>query len=278
MSPKSGVFIAFALDRCPAEALAVVMPWVPNGWSVQATGTAWGTSLVGGPSLLLEKHLIVAGTAVPHPWGVPGDPLDSRALLERFARYGFQVIQLNAGPFVVADAEQGVIAAALNGIVPIFVARGPHTVIGTHQQMVSALAGTSDVTRVPPGAYAVVDGRTCNIAGLTVYESLPLVSHRGVYEDLERHIGKSTSVWKHPSKAFVNASRRFDIRRSRYYLIASPRARTLRTSTSYATLIDALRPEINQLWWDASLRNATLLVPAFERPALDLLNLHTGVR
>src|SRR5205807_1219864 len=99
-----------------------------------------------------EGQLVAIGTAVADPWGLPGVELGRQAVLERFARYGNQVAQLAAGPFAVADFERASLTAALNGIVPVFLGRGTRLVVGTHPEMVTALAGSTSSVPIPPGS------------------------------------------------------------------------------------------------------------------------------
>lgn len=255
--------------------VAIASPWIPRGWNVAATKTQWGAALIAGPAVQREDHLVVLGTAVADPWGLPSTELDRHVVLERFAKYGNQVAQLAAGPYAVADLERASLIAAINGIVPVFISRSVRVVVGTHQQMVAALAGgTSSIpVSVPPGSSASVDGNIMNVAQFGVCESLPLMSLQALDGEVEQRIrgaGPSRQVRR---GVFANDALQVHVRWLGTALVASPRLASLRTAPSATAELQAVRRTVGELWWQAGLRNATLYVPAFERPVLDALTL-----
>lgn len=273
MSPDAGSIVALVGECQPTDAMAIGWRWIPRGWSVAASKTAWGTALIAGPAVLHQDHLVVVGTAVADPWGLPGSPLDRCVLLDRFARYGDQVTQLAAGPFAVADLGRASVIAALNGIVPVFLSRGTRGAVGSHPEMVAALAGSASSLPVPPGSSASVDGKIVNVARFGVCESLPLMRLEGLAAEVEHHIraaGLSRAVRR---GVFPDAPRQVHLFWLGASLVASPRLRSLRTALNAPAEFQAIRRRVSDLWWQAGLRNTSLFIPAFERPVLDSLTL-----
>jgi hypothetical protein len=273
VSTGAGSILALVGECQPADAMAVASPWIPRGWSVASSKTAWGASLLAGPAVLHEDDLVVVGTAVADPWGLPGSPLDRRIVLDRFARYGDQVTQLAAGPFAVADLRRASIIAALNGIVPVFLSRGARVAVGSHAEMVAALAGAAFSYPVPRGSSVSVEGKIANIAWFGVSESLPLMSLPALGAEVEHHIrgaGRSRPV---RARLFGDVSGQLHLRWVGSAMVASPSARSWRTPAQAAAALHTMRRNVGELWWRAGLRNVTLFVPAFERPAVDSLTL-----
>lgn len=275
MSQGAGSMVALVGAYHPTQALAVATQWIPRGWSVAASKTAWGAALIAGPAALREDHLVVIGTAVADPWGLPGRELDRHVVLQRFARYGNQVAQLAAGPFAVVDLERASLIAALNGIVPIFLGRGARVAVGSHPQMVAALAGSRSAApvRVPPGSSAYVDGKIMNVAQFGVRESLPLMRLQALEAEVEQHIRAAGLLREVRRGVFADGSGQVHVRWLGSALVASPRLESLRTALNAADEPEAIRRRVADLWSQAGLRNVTLYVPAFERPVLDSLTL-----
>ena len=276
MSSHAGALMVLVADRSPGQTLVLASPWIPPSWAVCVRATPWGAVLAAGPSMLVEGSLAAIGTAVSDPWGIPGSTLDTHILLDRFARYGDHVVQLAAGPFAVADLEHGRIASALNGIVPLFLAHGTHTAVGTHPAILATVAASPEMESIPGGAVASVDGSITAVAQIRVLESLPLVSLAALEREVEGHIRRSGPVQGFRSSELEHAAPRLVIRRVGQALVASPPLRELQVSPCAADDLRALRSEVNRLWWQAGLRNRSLFVPAFERPALDTLTLAIG--
>lgn len=268
--------VALTQDRDPAEALAIASPWIPPRWSARALMAAGGAAVVAGPAVRVEGHRAVFGAAVEDPWGVPGDALDPAALLRRFVRHGDQVIQLAAGPFAVADFERGRLAAALNGIVPLFVGRGPHSTVGNHRGLVAALAGSDQVRPVPPGSVASIDGAITNIADVAVDESLPGVRLAAIDEEIAAHIDRAGRSSRLRSPAWAQAASGLRVRRLGGSLVAAPALAALGESTAPGAELADLRARVGRLWWAAGLRGMSVFAPAFERPVLDTLALAVG--
>jgi hypothetical protein len=216
--------------------------------------------------------MVVIGTAVAHPWGLPGAELDRHVVLERFNRYGNQVAQLAAGPFAVADLERASLTAALNGIVPVFLSCGARVVVGSHPEMVAALASSTSSVPVPPGSSASVDGKVANIARFGVCESLPLMSLRALDAEVEHHI-RGAGPSRQVRRGVFGASGQLHVRWIGSALVASPRFRPLQMALDAVVELQAIRRTVADLWWQAGLRNAPVFVPAFERPAIDSLSL-----
>jgi hypothetical protein len=145
--------------------------------------------------------------------------------------------------------------------------------VGSHPEMVTALAGSASCVPVPPGSSASVDGKITNIAGLGVCESLPLMSLRALEAELEHHIraaGPSRAV--HRSE-FAEGTGQLRVRWIGSALVASPRFRSLQTAQDAVSEFQAIRRKVGDLWWQAGLREASLFVPAFERLLLDSITL-----
>jgi hypothetical protein len=234
--------------------------------------TVWGVALTAGPAVLREDQLVVIGTAVADPWGLPGTELERHVLIERFARYGNQVTQLAAGPFAVADLGRACLIAALNGIIPLFLGRGARIVVGSHRGVVAALAGTS-AGPVPPGSSAYVDGRIVNVAQFGVLESLPLMRLQALEAEVEQHVTAAGPLRQVRRGTFAGGAGHVHARWLGSALVASPKLRSLRTDVNGAAALEAIRGRVSDLWWQAGLRNTFLFVPTFERPVLDSLTL-----
>lgn len=270
--------VALVQDRDPIDALAIASPWIPQGWSARALAVTGGAVVVAGPAVRVEGARAVLGVAVDDPWGVPGRPLDPAALLERFGRYGDNVVQLAAGPFAVVDFERGTVAAAMNGIVPLFVGRGRHSAVGNLPGMVAALALSDHVRPVPPGSVACIDGTTANVADVAVYEALPQIRLAAVDEEVEAHIRRAGRPSRLRSPALTQAASGLRVRRLGGSLVAAPVLAELSKLQAPDAALADLRGRVGRLWWEAGLRGGPVFVPAFERPALDTLALATGAR
>jgi hypothetical protein len=270
-----GVTAAVAGLR-PSEAAAVASPWIPRGWDVDVIKTDWGASLIAGPSVTRAHDRVIMGTAVPDPWGVPCTPLDPHILLDRIARYGDQIVQLAAGPFAVVHLASGTVVSALNGIVPVFLARGTRIAVGNHPEMVFALSDGSPnrtaVELVPPGCSASVQGVISNIAGFRVSEALPWVDVQHLEEEIEEHILRAGPSRTFRGNWFGGLPPNVTIRVIGSNLVASPHLNSLDLSSAVDAFF-SIRPAMANLWWQAGLRNAALFVPACERPAIDTLSL-----
>lgn len=275
MNPGVGSVVALVGECQPALALAIASPWIPRGWSVVANKTEWGAALIAGPAILREDHLVVVGTAVADPWGLPGAELDRQIVLERFAKYGAQVSQLAAGPFAVADLKRASLTAALNGIVPVFASRGARVAIGSHPEMVAALAGGSDraPVLVPAGSSVYVDGNIMNVGQLGARESLPLMRLDALEAEIEEHIRAAGPSRPIRRGAFADASGQIHVRWLGLALVASPHLGSLHTALNATVELQAIRRRVGDLWWQAALRNVSVYVPALERPVLDSLSL-----
>lgn len=273
MRVEAGGVVVLVGECQPDEALLAASRWIPRGWHVEASKTPWGAALIGGPAVSREDHFVVVGTAVADPWGVPGVELDSDVLLDRFTRYGDHVSQLAAGPFAVADLRRASLIAALNGIVPVFLGRGARVAVGNHKEMVAALAGSTSSVPVPPGSSASVDGNVTNVAWFGVYESLPMMSLHHLDAEVESHIRAAGPSRRVGNAMFGDAFRQLNLRWIGSALVASPRFRSIRDRLQAPAELQAIRGVVSDLWWRAGLRNASLFVPAFERPALDSLTL-----
>jgi hypothetical protein len=226
----------------------------------------------------VEDHRAVLGVAVEDPWGVPGRPLDPVAILERFGRYGDNVVQLAAGPFAVVDFERGTVAAAMNGIVPLFVGRGTHSAVGNLPQMVAALAVCDQVEPCPPGSVARIDGSVTNIAHVAVYEALPQVRLDAIDEEVEAHIRRAGRPRRLASVALAPAASGLRVRLVGNSLVAAPPLAALGQLEAPDGALVELRARVGRFWWEAGLRGAPVFVPAFERPVLDTLALAIGAR
>lgn len=270
--------VALVHNRDPIDALAIASPWIPQGWSARALTTTGGAALVAGPAVRVEAHRAVLGVAVDDPWGVPGRPLDPAALLERFGRYGDNVVQLAAGPFAVVDFERGTVAAAMNGIVPLFVGRGTHSAVGSLRGMVAAFAGSDQVRPVQPGSVARIDGTIANVADAAVYETLPQIRLAAVDEEVEAHISRAGRLGHLRSVALARAASGLRVRRFGGSLVAAPVLAALSQLQAPDAALADLRARVGRLWWEAGLRGAPVFVPAFERPVLDTLALGIGAR
>lgn len=270
--------IALVGDRDPIEALAIASPWIPRGWSARGVESAGGAAVVAGPAVRVEGHRAVLGVAVNDPWGVPGRTLDPLLLLERFGRYGDKVIQLAAGPFVVVDFERSTVAAAMNGIVPLFLGQGTRCAVGNHPGLVAALAGSHEVRPVPAGSVAGIGGAVTNVADVAVYECLPQIRLAGIDEEVESHISSAGRLGHLRSVALARAASGLRVRRLGDSLVAAPQLAALGQHHAPTVALADLRARVGQLWWEAGLRGASVFVPAFERPALDTLSLVFGAR
>lgn len=188
-------------------------------------------------------------------------------------------MQLAAGPFAAADLGRGNVARALNGIIPVFSARGERDAVGTHADMVAALAGDGTPSAAPPGTVTAIDGSVTDVAPSDVFESLPLMSLTGLEREVEQHVARAGPSQRVPwaSELSSEAGSTLSLRLVRNSLVALPRLRTLEASRSPTTDLSRLRSEISKLWWSASLCSKSLFVPAFERPALDSLTLGMNV-
>ena len=273
MNLGAGSVVALVGECDPTDALALASPWVPRGWSLAATKTAWGAALIGGPAVLWEDDLVVIGTAVVDPWGLPGIEVDRHDLLQRFARYGNQVAQLAAGPFAVADLKGGSLIAALNSIVPVFLGRGARVVVGSHPEMVATLAVSRSSQPVPAGSSVSIDGTIVNVAAFGVCESLPLMRLDALEEEVEHHIRAAGPSRQARRGVFTEASGAMHLRWVGPALVASPCLRSLRTALNASSELQSIRHSVGDLWWQAGLRNTSLFVPAFERPVVDSLAL-----
>jgi hypothetical protein len=160
----------------------------------------------------------------------------------------------------------------VNGIIPAFLSRGARVVVGSHADMVAELAGSTSSVPIPPGSLAFVDGTIVNVAGFGVSESLPLMSLRALEDEVEQHI-RAAGPSRQVRGSVFGASRQLHLRWIGSALVASPSFRPLKTALDAVGEFRAIRRRITNLWWQAGLRNAALFVPAFERPAIDLLNL-----
>jgi hypothetical protein len=270
--------VALARDRDPVETLAIASPFVPVGWSVRAHAAAGGTAVFAGPAVWVQGEHAVIGAAVRDPWGVPGRPLDPVELLQRFVRYGDQVIQLAAGPFAVVDLARGTLASAMNGIVPAFVGRGTHSAVGNHLGIVAALAGDGNPRAVRPGAVAINDGTTMNVVDLRVHESLSQIRLETIDEEVEVHISRAGRPRPLGSLALSRVAAGLRVRRMGDSLVAAPAlAGRRQLKDPEAALVD-LRARVGRLWWEAGLRATPLFVPILERPALDTISLVIGAR
>lgn len=273
MRSLAGALVALAQDRDPAEALAIASPWIPRGWAVRAVVASGGAAVVAGPAVRVQGHRAVLGVAVQDPWGLPGGSLHATRLLQRFDRYGDQAVQLAAGPFALVDFERGRVAAAINGIVPVFVGQGTGSAAGSHRDIVAALAGSGHAKPVPPGWSACIDGTVTNVADVVVCESLPQIRLTGIDEEVEAHISRAGRPTRLRSLALAGATAGLRARRLGDSLVAAPPLATLgQLQTPEAALAD-LRARVGRLWWEAGLRGTQVFVPAFERPALDTLAL-----
>lgn len=270
--------VALVQDRDPINALAIASPWIPQGWAVRALRSFGGAAVVAGPAAWVEDHRAVLGVAVEDPWGVPGRPIDPAALLERFGRYGDNVVQLAAGPFALVDFERGTVAAAMNGIVPLFVGRGTTSAVGNLRGMVAALAGSDQVRPVPPGSVACLDGTIANVADVAVYEALPQIRLASVDEEIEAHIIRAGRPGALRSLALARASSGLRVRRLGGSLVAAPVLAAISQLEAPEAALADLRARIGRLWWEAGLRGEPVFVPALERPVLDTLALAIGAR
>lgn len=270
--------VALVQDRDPIDTLAIASPWIPPGWSARALTVTGGAAVVAGPGVRVEDHRAALGVAIEDPWGVPGRQLDPAALLERFCRYGDNVVQLAAGPFAVVDFGRGTVAAAMNGIVPLFVGRGTHSAVGTLRGMVAALASSDQVTPVSPGFVARIDGTVANVANVAVYENLPQISLASVEEEVEAHIRRAGRPTRLRSPGLARAASGLRVRRIGGSLVAAPVLAHLGQSEAADAALADLRTRIGRLWWEAGLRGTPVFVPAFERPAVDILALAIGAR
>jgi hypothetical protein len=270
--------VALAKGRGPVESLAIASPFVPARWSVRAHAAAGGTAVVAGPAARVQGEHAVIGAAVGDPWGLPGRPLDPVELLRRFVRYGDQVIQLAAGPFAVVDLARGSVASAMNGIVPVFVGRGTHSAVGTHQGIVAALAGGGHPRPVQPGAVAFNDGTTTTLVDWRVHESLSQIRLETIDEEVEVHISRAGRPRPLGSLALARVAAGLRVRRMGDSLVAAPALAGLRQlEDPEAALVD-LRARVGRLWWEAGLRATPLFVPVLERPALDTMSLVIGAK
>jgi hypothetical protein len=265
--------VALVQDRDPLEALAIASPWIPRGWSVRAVVATNGAVLLAGPAVRVQGHRAVLGTAVGDPWGLPGEPLDPAMLLRRFARHGDQAMQLAAGPFALVDFERGRVAAAMNGIVPLFVARGTHAAAGNHREVVAALAGAGQVRSVPPGSVAGIDGSTANVTDVPVHESLAQIRLAAIDDEVEVHINRAGRPGRLRSSALAQVASGLRVRRLGDSLVAAPELAALAHVPAPDVALADLRARIGRLWWEAGLRGTHVFVPAFERPGLDTLAL-----
>lgn len=270
--------VALVRDRCPSEALSIVSPWIPQGWSARAVTATGGAAVVAGPAVWVEDRQATLGVAVEDPWGVPGRALDPAKLLERFARYGDHVIQLAAGPFAVVDFERGTVASAMNGILPLFVGQGTHSAVGNVREMVAALSGSDQVRRIPPGAVAGLDGTVANVADVAVFEALPQIQLAAIDEEIKAHIGRAGRSTHLRSLALSGATSGLGVRRLGSALVAAPALGALAHFKAPEVALAHLRERVGRLWWEAGLRGATVFVPAFERPVRDTLALAIGAR
>ena len=275
MSHDSGGLLILAAECQPSEALAAAARWIPRAWHVAARPAPWGTAVIAGSAVFHEDDLVMIGTAVADPWGTPEDPIDRHVLLERYARYGSGVAQLAAGPFAVADLGRGSLVPALNGIVPLFVGRGPRVAVGCHPELVAALAGGAPPLRAPMGCWASVTGAVSTAARLPASESLPLTSLAGLEAEIELRIqraGQPRPVRRGP---FCDRSGRLRVRRLGEALVATPGRGSLRRAPHPLAALEGVRSRISTLWWQAGLRSTAVFAPALERPVLDALS-YTG--
>lgn len=270
--------VALVQDRDPVDALAIASPWIPPGWSARALMATGGAAVLAGPAVRVEGRRAVLGAAVEDPWGMPGRPVDPATLLERFDRYGDHVIQLAAGPFAVVDFERGTVAAAMNGIVPLFVGRGKHLAVGNVRGLVAALAGSDEIRSVPAGCVACIDGTISNVADVAVFESLQQIGLAAVDEEIEAHISRAGHLDRLRSLALARAASGLRVRVSGGSLLAAPVLAALGQIQAPGTALVDLRARVSRLWWEASLRGVPVFVPAFERPALDTFALAIGTR
>ena len=275
MSHDSGGLLVLAAECQPSEALAAAAPWIPRAWHVTARPAPWGTALSAGPAAFHEDDLVMIGTAVADPWGTPEDPIDRHVLLQRYARYGDGVAQLAAGPFAVADLDRGSLVSALNGIVAVFVGRGPRVAVGSHPELVAALAGGAPPLRVPTGCSASVSGAVSTTARLPACESLPLTSLARLEAEIELRIQRAGQLRPVRPGTFYDRSGRLRVRRLGEALVATPRPGSLRRARHPLAELEAMRSRISALWWQAGLRSTAVFAPALERPVLDALS-YTG--
>jgi hypothetical protein len=209
---------------------------------------------------------------------LPGRPLDPSVLLQRFARYGDQAVQLAAGPFALVDFEHGRVVPAMNGIVPVFVGQGTHSAAGSHRDVVAALSGSSDVTPVPPGWAAGIDGTVTNIADLPVFEHLAQIRLGGLDEEVEAHIIRTGRPNRLRSLGLAQAASGLRVRRFGDSLVVGPVLSAVGQSRTPGVTLADLRARVSRLWWEAGLRGSHVFAPAFERPALDTFGLAVGAR
>ncbi len=278
MRQPAGALVALVQGRSPIEALAIASPWVPQSWSVRAVVASGGAGVVAGPAVLIQGQRAILGVAVGDPWGLPGRPLDPATVLQRFVRYGDQVVQVAAGPFAVVDFERGRVAAAINGIVPIFVGQGTHSAAGSHAEIVAALAGASQVKPVAPGWAACIGGSASNIADVPVYESLAQVRLAAIDEEIEAHIRVAGRPTHSRSCPGLRSAVGLRVRCLGGALVAAPKLASLGQLLVPEVELADLRARVGRLWWEAGLRGTQVFVPTLERPALDTLALAFGAR
>lgn len=270
---EAGALIAFVAGR-RASIDADVAPRVPSHWNTSAWDLPWGTAVIAGPAVLVADDKIVVGTAVSDPWGVPREPLSRAELLERFLRYGSQVIQLAAGPFVVADTTRGSITRAVNGIVPLFTARGERIAIGTDCVLVAALAGARSAAAAPSGSEAFVDGASRNVARVATPEALRDVDLVALGIEIEGHLndaGLEPLLGDHPHRPHG-----FRLLTDGVAVIASVVPCDAALVLGSRQALGVTRAAIGRLWWSLGREGRSLFVPALERPSLDSLFLALG--
>lgn len=264
--------------RRPSTVLATATRWSPRGWPMQIRDTAWGSVVIAGPATAVVDQNVMVGTAVTNPWGLPSAAIEPPALLARFTRYGQQVAQLAAGPFAVADLQQGDLVGALNAIIPVFRSHGRYSAIGNHPELVAELSEGGPPNRVPPGWSASVNGETAAASDIGVVEALPLVSLRGLDQEIEYHIRDTGFVdadlpLRSGARELAAKFPELRVHQIAGALVARPRVDALQTSQAPREELDAIRCMVSDLWWRAGLIGMTLFVPMFERPALDTLML-----
>ena len=272
MTGRAGSLFVLAGECLPAEALAAAAPWIPRGWDVVAELTPWGTALTAGPAMLHENDLIVIGTPVADPWGIPRAPLDRQDVATRYRRYHDGVAQLVAGPFAVCDLRQGSVVSALNGIVPVFTSRGRRSVIGCHSGAVAALAKVRVARLAPRGCSITLAGTLSDAARFPPCESLPLMSVAGVEAEIELRIRRAGPPRPIRPGRFSPTPGRLRLHHLDDALMVSTPPGRIGKARDASAALERFRESVCELWWQAGLRGIAVFAPILERPATDALS------
>ena len=189
----------------------------------------------------------------------------AQALAAAFDRYGPAAVQLAAGPFAAVHLGYGTVVRAINGIVPVYVARQGSWVASTSAAVVGALSADRAVEPLPPGASVSPSAEIATWGPIAPDPAAGDVPWAWIERSVRERVAGHGALSEVPGQADVWCT-------AADHALYLPRLTAPRHGPDPAARYAHLRREaLPRLWWTARLAGRWLFAPAFERPVLDAI-------